>query len=131
METDSLIDTIEMTMRDHRNLDAFNLAHKLVLSIYRATRDFPRHELYGVTGQMRRGAVSVATNIVEGYGRRSDAERFRFLDIAFGSVREIGYYIELSHDLGYLEDDGERGLSLLQSRTAAALAGLIKTRDRR
>jgi four helix bundle protein len=115
-------------VRDHRNLDAFRLAHTLVLLVYRATRDFPRDELYGITSQMRRSSVSVATNIVEGHGQRSEADRFRFLDIAFGSVRETGYYIELSRDLGCLEHDGMTELCQIQSRTAAALAGLLKTR---
>jgi four helix bundle protein len=126
-ERDSF-DAVERTVRDHRNLDAFRLAHKLVLLVYRLTRGFPRDELYGITSQMRRSAVSVATNIVEGHGRKSDADRFRFLDIAFGSIRETGYYIELCRDLGYLDQDGVDELCRIQGRTAAALAGLIKTR---
>jgi four helix bundle protein len=116
-------------MRDHRRLDAFKLAHRLVLLVYRVTRSFPSDELYGITSQMRRSSVSVATNIVEGYGRRTEAERFRFLDIAFGSVRELGYLVELSRDLGYLEDDSADEPYHLQSRVAAALAALIKTRS--
>ena len=115
-------------MRDHRRLDAFRLAHRLVLLVYRMTRSFPSDELYGITSQMRRSSVSVVTNIVEGYGRRTDADRFRFLDIAFGSLRELGYLIELSRDLGYLKDDGKNEPYHLQSRAAAALAALIQTR---
>jgi four helix bundle protein len=128
VKTHADFDVMDGTLRDHRNLDAFKLAHTLILLVYRVTRDFPRDELYGITSQMRRSAVSAATNIVEGYGRRSDADRFRFLDIAFGSIREIGYYIELSHDLGFLHRNRMKELTQIQGRTAAALAGLIKTR---
>jgi four helix bundle protein len=110
-------------------LDAFTLAHTLVLSVYRETRRFPRYELYGLVSQLRRSAVSVATNIVEGYGRRTDGDRFRFLDIAFGSVRELGYLISLSRDLGYIQGDVADSLSEVQGRTAAALAALLKTRS--
>lgn len=116
------------TSRDHCNLDAFKLAHTLVLLVYRVTRGFPRDELYGITNQMRRSALSVATNIVEGHGRKSDADRFRFLDFSFVSIREIVYYIELSLDLGFLHRNRMKELTQIQGRTAAALAGLIKTR---
>ncbi len=72
--------------------------------------------------------MSVATNIVEGHGRKSDADRFRFLDFSFVSIREIVYYIELSLDLGFLHRNRMKELTQIQGRTAAALAGLIKTR---
>ena len=89
-------------MRDHTKLRAFELADEMVLLIYRATREFPKEEIYGLTSQMRRAAISVSSNIVEGCARESQAEYFRFLEIAFGSLRELHYQFGLSKRLGYL-----------------------------
>ena len=90
-------------MRDHRKLRAFELADEVALMIYDVTRDFPREEIYGLTSQMRRAAVSVPSNIVEGCARESQSEYVRFLEIAFGSLRELHYQVELSTRLGFLE----------------------------
>ena len=73
-------------MRDHTKLRAFELADEVAVLIYRATRGFPKEEIYGLTSQMRRAAVSVPSNIVEGCARESQAEYLRFLEIAFGSA---------------------------------------------
>ncbi|MCD5398002.1 four helix bundle protein, partial [candidate division NPL-UPA2 bacterium] len=83
-------------MRDHTKLRAFELADKMVLMIYRLTKSFPREELYGITSQIRRAAISVPSNIVEGCARESEAEYLRFLEIAFGSLRELHYQFDLS-----------------------------------
>lgn len=88
-------------MRDHTKLRAFELADEVVIMIYRATREFPKEEVYGLTSQMRRAAVSVASNIVEGGACDSQAEYLRFLVIAFGSLRELHYQYGLSMRLGY------------------------------
>ena len=82
-------------MRDHTKLRAFALADEVAILVYRATRKFPKEEVYGLTSQMRRAAVSVPSNIVEGCARESQAEYFRFLEIAFGSLRELGYQFGL------------------------------------
>ena len=105
----------------------FKLADEMVLRIYEVTKGFPREELYGLVSQMRRSAVSVPTNIVEGYGRESDADRNRFLDIAFFSHRELGYLIGSTQGLGYLEEESEAELDMLQGRVAAALAALRRS----
>ena len=76
-------------MRDHYKLRAFELGDKLTMMVYQATRHFPREEIYGLTSQMRRAAVSVPSNIVEGCTRESHGEYLRFLEIAFGSLREL------------------------------------------
>ncbi len=89
-------------MRDHRNLRAFQLADELALLIYRETASFPKEELFGLTSQIRRAAVSVASNIAEGCGRSSDVDFLRFLDMANGSLRELQYQISLAQRLGYL-----------------------------
>ncbi|MEA3223521.1 MAG: four helix bundle protein [Thermodesulfobacteriota bacterium] len=91
-------------MRDHTKLRAFELADEVVLLIYQATREFPKEEIYGLTSQMRRAAVSVPSNIVEGCARESRAEYLRFLEIAFGSLRELHYQLGLSKRLGYSDE---------------------------
>ena len=113
-------------MRDHRKLEAFQLAHQLVLAIYRVTAAFPSHELFGLTSQMRRAAVSGAANIVEGSARRTEADFLRFLDISFSSLREVEYYIQLSRDLEYLSNDSWEELAQKQSAAAQKLGNLIR-----
>ncbi len=112
-------------MRDHTKLRAFELADKLALLIYKRTTEFPREEMFGLTSQTRRAAVSVASNIVEGSARSSLADYIRFLDMAYGSVREVEYQISLAHRLGYLSDEGE--LVSLVVETAKVLNGLIRS----
>jgi four helix bundle protein len=90
-------------MRDHRKLRAFELADEIALLIYQVTKDFPREEIYGLTSQMRRAAVSVPSNIVEGCARESQAEYRNFLNIAFASLRELHYQFSLAKRLGYIQ----------------------------
>ncbi len=115
-------------MRDHRKLDIYVLSHELVIEVYKHTREYPKDELYGLVSQMRRSAVSVPTNIVEGCGRRTEMEFDRFLDIAFGSARELGYLIELSGCLGYLSEDATSRLVESQHRASGALAAFMRKR---
>ena len=91
-------------MRDHNKLLAFQLADEVAVLIYQLTKKFPNDELFGITSQMRRAAVSVPSNIVEGCARESQNEYFRFLEIAFGSLRELHYQFDLSKKLGYLNE---------------------------
>jgi len=96
-------------LRNHTKLRAFELADEIVVMIYQTTSDFPKEEVYGLTSQMRRAAVSVPSNIVEGCSRESQAEYLRFLEIAFGSLRELNYQFGLAKRLGYLNgSDGSR-----------------------
>src|SRR5215204_2973289 len=81
---------------DHRNLSAFKLADQFAVGVYSATKDFPPAERYGLRSQLRRAAVSVPTNIVEGCARDSDREHSRFFEIALGSGREALYLIDLA-----------------------------------
>ena len=90
-------------MKDFRNLKVWQKAHHLTLKVYEATRGFPREELHGLTGQMRKSSSSVPMNIAEGCGRGSDLEFGRFLQIAMGSASELEYQLILAHDLAYLE----------------------------
>jgi four helix bundle protein len=113
-------------MRDHRKLRAFELADDLVVNVYRNTAHFPREEMFGLTSQLRRAAVSVPSNIVEGCARSSEAEYLRFLDIAYGSAKEVEYQIGLSHRLGFLGEPAHNELASRASETAKVLNGLIK-----
>ena len=90
-------------MRDHRKLRAFELADELTLLIYKVTLGFPKEEMYGLTSQMRRSSLSVASNIVEGCARDSQSEYVRFLDIAYGSLKELHYQFSIADRLGYFE----------------------------
>ncbi|MCH8344326.1 MAG: four helix bundle protein [Planctomycetes bacterium] len=113
--------------RDHRKLKAFALADQLVIRIYQATRDFPREETFALTSQLRRSAVSVAANIVEGAARESHREYLNFVNIAFGSLRETGYYIGLATRLGYLSPEIGEQLEEQYSEVARVTAALIRS----
>jgi four helix bundle protein len=89
-------------MRDHTKLKAFELADEVALLVYRMTAGFQKEEQYGLTSQMRRAAVSVPSNIVEGCARDSQADYLRFLTMAFGSLRELRYQLGLSTRLEFL-----------------------------
>ena len=89
-------------MRDFRGLKVWEKSHRLALAAYKVTCNFPKDELYGLTGQIRRSCVSVPANIAEGCGRNGDAELARFLQIAMGSASELEYHLLLSRDLGLL-----------------------------
>jgi four helix bundle protein len=92
-------------MKDFRRLIVWEKSHALVLAIYKATQSFPKNELYGVTSQIQRAAVSVPTNIAEGCGKDSDAELGRYFKIAMGSSSELEYLLLLVRDLNYLTND--------------------------
>jgi four helix bundle protein len=93
-------------VKDFKELRVWSEAHRLTLLIYEKTRAFPREEMYGLTSQLRRAAASIPANVAEGCGRRSDGEFTRFLQIARGSASELEYHLLLSHDLGFLADEG-------------------------
>jgi four helix bundle protein len=93
-------------MKDFQDLVVWQKSHGLTLQIYRLTKGFPRDELYGLSSQMRRAAVSIAANIAEGSGRRSgDIEFRRYLEISLGSATEVEYFLILSKDLAYISDE--------------------------
>src|SRR5688572_13546280 len=88
-------------MKNYKTLLVWQRAHELTLMIYEHTKYFPDDEKYGITSQLRRAASSVPTNIVEGCGRYSQGEFARFLQIACGSIYEVGYLNLLATDLKY------------------------------
>ena len=85
------------------DLPAWQKAHSFVLTIYRLTETFPKHEIFGLTSQFRRAAVSIPANIAEGFRRRGAHDKARFYNIAQTSVEECRYYLILIKDLGYAD----------------------------
>ncbi|MBT9131092.1 MAG: hypothetical protein DDT41_01392 [candidate division WS2 bacterium] len=114
-------------MRDHTKLRAFELADEVAVLIYRATRGFPKEEIYGLTSQMRRAAVSVPSNIVEGCARESQSEYLRFLEIAFGSARELHYQFSLASRLGYTNELDVPECNSKMVETEKVLSALIRS----
>lgn len=113
-------------MRDHRKLKTFHLADRLALAVYQSTRSFPREENFGLTSQTRRAAVSIACNIVEGCARHTEQEYLRFLDMAYGSSRELEYQLSLAKRLGYLDEHAMHHVVPLSEEVGRALHGLIR-----
>jgi four helix bundle protein len=114
-------------MRDHNKLKAFELADDVVVLIYQATVRFPKEEVYGLTSQMRRAAVSVPSNIVEGSARKSQSEYLRFLEIAFSSLRELKYQYGLAFRLGYFKPQNSTECKLKIEETERVMAALIRS----
>ena len=98
-------------MRSFKDLKVWLKGHELTLSVYRATKSFPRDEMYGLTSQLRRAAASIPANIAEGCVRGSGPDFRRFLLMALGSASEVEYHILLSHELGYLDKSQYESLS--------------------
>jgi four helix bundle protein len=118
---------MEDSMRDHRKLKAFQHIDVLVLMIYKETRAFPREEVFGLTSQMRRAAVSAAGNIVEGCARSTERDYLHCLDISLGSLRELGYHIDLATRLEFWAPDVARRVNAQYDEGARTLTGLIQS----
>lgn len=111
-------------MRKFQDLIVWQKAHQLVLEMYRVTRRFPAEERYGLVSQMRRAAVSVPANVVEGHHRTSKREFLNFIAIAEGSLEELKYYLWLAKDLGYLVTQTVDALYLGAEEIGRMLHGL-------
>jgi four helix bundle protein len=108
----------------------FGLADQLVSDIYRVSAGFPRDERFGLQGQLRRAAVSTASNIVEGSARRTTREDVNFLNIAAGSAAETGYLIDVSHRLGLLASTDSEPMGERCAAVCASLQALIRALSR-
>ncbi len=91
-------------MQNFKSLKVWEKSHELTLAVYKATANFPKDELYGLTSQIRRACASIPANIAEGCGRTGKAELARFLQVAMGSASKLEYHLLLAHDLGLLRD---------------------------
>ena len=98
-------------MKDFRTLKVWEKAHALTLAIYKATENFPKHEIYALTSQLQRAAVSIPANIAEGCGKDSDAELKRYFLISMGSASELEYLLILAHDLAYLPENAFQSMT--------------------
>ena len=99
-----------LRMKPFRDLLVWQKSHELTLATYQITMLFPKHEIYGLSSQMRRSSASIATNIAEGGGRRGNAEFHRFLQIAAGSASELEYQFPLARDLNFIPQPQYDGL---------------------
>jgi four helix bundle protein len=113
-------------MRNYKKIKAWELAHQLTLSVYRVTGDFPKSEQFGIISQLRRASSSVPANIAEGSGRATEKEFLRFLDIALGSLKETEYFLLLSSELGYIDQEKWSNLNSQAEEVLRCLIGFIK-----
>ena len=114
-------------MRDHTKLRAFELGDEMAVLTYKVTSKFPKDEIFGLISQMRRAAVSVPSNIVEGSARESQTEYLRFLEIAFGSLKEMHYQFSLACRLGYIEESEMNEYEIKIVETEKVLGALIRS----
>ncbi len=117
--------------RDPHKLNVFRLADELVVEAYRVTRGFPAEERFGLQAQIRRGAVSVPTNIVEGSARQSARDYLHFLNIALGSASEVRYLLGLAHRLGLDSANTHGPLQLRYDELVRGLQNLINALKKR
>ena len=115
--------------KNFTDLIVWQKAHAFVLKVYKLTREFSKEELYGLTSQLRRAAISIPANIAEGYKKRGKQDKVRYLNIAEGSLEECHYYLILSEDLGFartkeLITDKEEIGKLLTAYSKAILSSI-------
>ncbi len=114
-------------MKDFKELKIWHKAYELSLALYGASRAFPRKEIYGLTSQLRRAAVSIGANIAEGCGRRSDGELVRFLQIARGSASEVEHHLLLARDLKFLTANMHQDLEKRLQEEQRMLTSLVSS----
>ena len=110
----------------YKKLVVYQKAKELVISIYRTTKSYPKTETYTLVPQMRRAAISILANIVEGYAKESSAEYARFLTISIGSLTELEVYLDISLDLGFIREVDFKKLENLIQQTKRLLYGSRK-----
>ena len=113
-------------IRNFRELEVWKLGKKIVLDVYRVTKDFPKEEMYGLVAQMRRAAVSIPSNVAEGFNRKHNPEYRQLLYVALGSCAELETQIEVAHDLDFLSVDDRDNVLEQLDHESRMLRNLIK-----
>ena len=113
-------------MQDFKKLSVWQKSHTLTLQVYSVTATFPKHEIFGLTSQMRRAAASIPANIAEGSCRGGSREFARYLQVAVGSAGELEYHLLLAADLMFLKRDESKQLELQVTEVKRMLTGLIR-----
>lgn len=114
-------------IRSFTDLEAWKRGHKLTLEIYQVTKSFPKEELFGLTSQIRRSALSITSNIAEGFSRKSSKEKIQFYFIALGSTTELQNQLLLSRDIGYIDKDIFSRIADITVEVHKLINGLIKS----
>lgn len=114
-------------MQNVKSLEVYKRAHTLAIDIYKITESFPKIEIFGLTSQMRRAAVSINSNLCEGGARNKDGEYKQFIGIAQGSTAELEYQLTLSKDLGLMEKNAADKLIDETGQVLRMLIGLNKS----
>ena len=109
---------------DYKQLDVYKESKTLVMMVYRLLEQFPREEQYVLCDQLRRAVISVPSNIAEGSGRRSAKEQVHFLEIAYGSLREVDCQLDIACDLGYIPISKLEGIEEQIQKVGAIISGL-------
>jgi four helix bundle protein len=117
-------------LKNYKELKVWQKAYQLCIEIYKVTKTFPKEEIYGLTSQIRRAAVSVPSNIAEGYGRRTAGEYIQALYVAYGSYCELETQILLSGDLGFVRDENLDRLKRNLGDVERLLKALIRSLER-
>ena len=115
------------TIKTFRDLQVWQKAHLLVLEVYRITKEFPAYEMYGLVSHLRRAIVSVASNIVEGFKRRSVNDSIHFYNMADASLEEVKYQLLVARDLEYIDEQSYAGTLNLSEEVSKMLRSWIES----
>jgi len=126
-----MTEKIDRTGKGFRKLIVWQRAHQLVLQVYKVTEKFPKHEMFGLTSQLRRAMVSVPANIAEGHAAGGKGQFGRYLDIAQGSLAEVEYYLILAQELTYITQPQYEQAESLRAETGFLLHRLIDSLGRK
>jgi four helix bundle protein len=118
-------------VKDYRDLIVWQKAMDLVEAIYQTTKSFPREEIYGLTSQLRRAAVSIPSNIAEGNGRNSTRDYIHFIGMAYGSLKEAETQILIAERLHYIDSDHNSRLVQMTTEVARLISGLMNSLNRK
>lgn len=118
---------MDKKLHDHKDLVAWQKAMLLVEEVYKQTQSFPKEEVFGLTSQMRRCAVSIPSNIAEGHSRNSSGEFKQFLGIAKGSTAELETQLIIATNLNYIKADKSEEINNALTDTRKLISGLIRS----